>query len=230
VADSTEDKQAAEEQLPYPPLAWPKGRSPGSHLGAPYPDGLDATNGCLFILIGTFTMAIGITCLILGTDVPRWIYWPLGIGVAIAALGEIRSTIRRARWHKVYGPVDKQLAQRDLTLEIAWGKENTRLEEIGIICGVVGDHMGWDSDHFMPQDPLSIVLWNHMDSFSFTETMQELEHRFHMRAFHLIGHVKTNLKSNPDAVFSDFINWVLAEIDEAREDKSTQDSSPTPAT
>jgi hypothetical protein len=198
----------------YPPLSWSARRPDTARLGAPYPDRLDAANGCLFILLGAFAMSVGLTCLVAGADVPGWVYWPVGLGVGVALLGELRSAVRRARWRKVYEPIEAQLKSRDLSLEEAWGHRRGRLDEIGVICGVVRDHMDWPNDHFLPRDPLAIVLWNHVDTLSFTETLQEIEERFDLRPFRLIGRVKKNLQSRPDATFEDFVDWVLEEVDE----------------
>jgi len=202
------DKQHSESRAP---LAWPGGRPPGDDLGAPYPDRWDANSGCLLIVLGLFAAASGVTCMIMRTSVPVWVYILLGIGAAPTAVCEIRRAFRRVRWHRAIKPINEQIEQRELILAEVWARHGGRLEEIARICGIVGDTMGWHGNQFLPDDPLAIVLWNHEYSRDAVTALNKIEEEFGLEIFCLAERIKTGLQENPRTTFGEFVDWVFEE-------------------
>jgi hypothetical protein len=94
--------------------------------------------------------------------------WLPIIGWALAAW------LERERFGPMVRSIEQQLRQRPDTAEL-WGTALRRQQVSAAIRKIAAEECGWPNDHFIPADPLAIVLWGHKDGLDSVSAVTRLE-------------------------------------------------------
>lgn len=114
--------------------------------------------------------------------------------------------------------VDQQLKERDVFPEEQWGHDPEKIAFAKSMGAVISRHVEWANNHFLPDDPVSVVLWE-VDSFGMFEVFREIEERLGISLNEYPGwdqHIRGKLENLIDF----FYNVLLRDLSQGNRDKN----------
>jgi acyl carrier protein len=73
--------------------------------------------------------------------------------------------------------IERQLEEREKPPESIWGSDPERIALAKIVCKILAEELSWPNDHFIPEDPVNILLWSHVDGLDDVEAVLQLEEK-----------------------------------------------------
>jgi hypothetical protein len=71
--------------------------------------------------------------------------------------------------------IERQLEERVKPPESIWGTNPERISLAKTVCEVIAEELSWPNDYFIPEDPVNILLWSHVDGLDDVEAVLQLE-------------------------------------------------------
>lgn len=103
--------------------------------------------------------------------VAKWLMW----------LPPIGWILNQSRWQHWAGPVRKQyeatLRERPIIPADIWGNAEQQAVAATLLT-IIDDNFGWPNTHFVPWDPVVVVMWAYEDGLDDTAAISDIEKAF----------------------------------------------------
>jgi len=73
--------------------------------------------------------------------------------------------------------IERQLEEREKPPESIWGPDPERIALAKTVCNVITEELSWPNDYFIPEDPVNILLWSHVEGLDDVEAVMQLEEK-----------------------------------------------------
>lgn len=91
----------------------------------------------------------------------------------------IGAVIAARQWSEHYAPtiarIGDALRARPQPPDELWGESPARLRLARWLCATIAARIHWPNDHFIPDDPCSVLFWAHVDGMDETRLLNAIE-------------------------------------------------------
>ena len=92
----------------------------------------------------------------------------------------ISHAMENARFKPIIREIEDQLLARPDTSDF-WTSRNGSSEFTRLIRAILAKELDWPNDHFLPEDPMKILLWAHRDGLDGVFAIQAIEKEIGIR-------------------------------------------------